>query len=128
MDSRDRTIVIIVLAFLVIIVIVVAIILTQGHGVDGMTPTMAMTHEGSAPGDYNFTVVGISENDVKWSDVQLVISPIGEYTTTLPSATAFISTGDMIGIANLTPNTTYTITVKYIPTGGAIYQITLTPN
>jgi hypothetical protein len=118
-------IVVIAVAIMVIFGVVVAIVLAQGRGAkdDGMTPVMAMTHERSAPGDFNFTVVGITSNDVRWSDTQLEIFPLGEYALTLPSTAAYIKSGDVIGITNLTLGTTYVITLKYIPTGSAICQI-----
>ena len=88
------------------------------------TPIILIDYERSATGDYNLTVLAISPNDVRWVEIRLEIDPTGGYTSTMPSAT-YVRANDTIGIANLNPGTTYTITLRDIITDGACFQTTL---
>ena len=87
------------------------------------TPSITMTYQKNAPGDYNFTVASVSWNDVKWSDITYFINPI-DGNSILPK-TMYVAAGDIVSIQDLTPGGTYTISLGYAPTGGACYQVTL---
>ncbi|MEM0449665.1 MAG: type IV pilin N-terminal domain-containing protein [Methanomassiliicoccales archaeon] len=129
MRKKDGVSPVIATILMVAITVVLAAVLYVmvmgfGGGQSGQTPTITMTYQRSAPGDYNFTVAGVTKNDVRWSDIDVIISPLSG-TITKPSAT-FVGAGDILSIQNLQTGNTYVITLKYTPTGNACYQVSLT--
>lgn len=131
MKKKDGVSPVIATILMVAITVVLAAVLYVmvmgfGGGQSGQTPTITMTYQKSAPGDYNFTVAGVTKNDVKWSDISIVCVPAAPVTPTITSATTFVGAGDTVTFLNLVSGTTYAITLKYTPTGGACYQLSLT--
>jgi len=96
-----------------------------GGGQGGQTPAITMTYQKVATGEYNFTVAGVNKNDVKWTDLSIVVSPAGAGAVT--SATPNVGAGDIVAVTGLTSGVTCTLTLKYTPTGGAAYQVNFTP-
>lgn len=92
-------------------------------GLNGYAPSISMTFQKNSVGDYTFTVASVTKNDVKWSDIMGMCNPSG--TVTLPSTT-YVGAGDTITISGLNSGTTYSITLKYTPSGSACYQRSLT--
>jgi flagellin-like protein len=89
----------------------------------GYAPSITMTFQKDIEGDYSFTVAGVTKNDIKWSDILGVCDPSG--VVDLPGTT-YVGAGDIVTISGLHAGTTYSITLKYTPSGSACYQRTLT--
>jgi uncharacterized iron-regulated membrane protein len=124
-EGEEGRLLILLFALILIVFSLSAFLLLTSHGSVGPTPVITMTYWKSAPGDYNFTVVGVNWNDVKWSDITVYIDPFSGRTITFPG-TMNVVAGDTLSIWDLTPGSTYTITLLYTPTGGSCYQVTLT--
>jgi len=88
------------------------------------TPIIVIDIERSATGDYNLTVLAVTSNSVRWVEIRLEIDPTGGYTSTMPSAN-YVRANDTIGIANLTPGTMYTITLRYLINDCVCFQTIL---
>jgi len=127
---------ILMVAITVVLAAVLYVMVMGFGGTSGNTPTATMTYVKGTPINagndvYTFTIAGVTRNDVKQSDLSVVVAPLPKgnnyYNTTYAGAT-YIGAGDTIQLTGLTPGTGYTFTLKYNPTGGAVYQITWTPS
>jgi hypothetical protein len=87
------------------------------------TPTITMTYQKIGAGAYTFTVVGVTSNDVLWSDITGVINPTSA-TITLQTS-GFVGAGDVMQLTGADSGVTYSITLKYEPTGSASYSLSL---
>jgi flagellin-like protein len=92
-------------------------------GENGYAPSINMTFRKTSDGNYAFTVVGVTKNDAKWSDILGVCNPGG--TVILPSTTN-VGAGDVVTVSGLEAGTAYVISLRYTPSGSACYQISMT--
>jgi len=127
---------ILMVAITVVLAAVLYVMVMGFGGTSGNTPTATMTYAktnqiNSANVGYTFTVAGVTRNDVKQSDLSVVVAPLprgANYYNSTYAGASFIGAGDTVQITGLTPGTAYTFTLKYGPTGGAVYQLTWTPS
>ena len=95
-----------------------------------VTPTVTMTYQKTAANTYTFTVAGVTRNDIKMSDLSILI--VGGTATAVgvptigTGATGNLIAGDQIVVSSTAPSTVYTLTLQYLPTAGAAYQVTWT--
>ncbi|HTY46474.1 MAG TPA: type IV pilin N-terminal domain-containing protein, partial [Methanomassiliicoccales archaeon] len=127
----------ILMVAITVVLAAVLYVMVMGFGTtNGSTPTATMTYakaSGSGNNDnYTFVVAGVTRNDVKWSDVASVVVVAGgdtapAYAVTMPN-TGFVGAGDVVTITGLDATKSTSFTLKYTPTGGAVYQLTWTPS
>ena len=117
---------ILMVAITVVLAAVLYVMVMGFGGTSGNTPTATMTYQKTAAGTYTFTVAGVTRNDIKTTDVTIVISPSAGVTSTPTYAGTYIGAGDTIVFSGLTSGTLYAFTLKYTPTGGAVYQLSWT--
>jgi flagellin-like protein len=137
-DGVSPVIATILMVAITVVLAAVLYVMVMGFGGSspGATPTATMTYSPtSGSGDnsnYTFVVAGVTKNDVKWEDCTAVISiPDGDgtptATATMPT-TGNIGAGDTIVLHGLDDGDSTTFTLRYDPTGGAVYQLTFTPS
>ena len=127
---------ILMVAITVVLAAVLYVMVMGFGGTSGNTPTATMTYVktgtiNSANDIYTFTVAGVTRNDIKKTDLTVVLSPVptgGNYHNDTYAGASYIGAGDTIQITGLRPGTPYTFTLKFNPTGGAVYQLTWTPS
>jgi len=127
----------ILMVAITVVLAAVLYVMVMGFGTsNGSTPTATMTYakaSGSGNNDnYSFVVAGVTRNDIKWSDITAVVAITGGDTApanvvTKPT-TGFVGAGDVITITGLDATKSTSFTLKYTPTGGAVYQLTWTPS
>jgi len=94
-----------------------------------VTPTGAMSYSMTSSGNYTFTLLSISSDEVNNSTVSIQVSPPegvvvrGMY---IPGGGSILQAGNYFNLSGLTPSVQYTVSLKYLPTGGMISVITFT--
>jgi archaeal type IV pilus assembly protein PilA len=123
----------ILMVAITVVLAAVLYVMVMGFGGGGTqsTPTATMTYQKTGGIDathanYTFTVAGVTRNDVKVTDINILVTPAGGTATAHYSGTYLVA-GDYITVTGLLKGTAYTMTLQYTPTGGAIYQVTWTP-
>ena len=132
---RDREAVSPVIATILMVAITVVLaavlyVMVMGFGTGNQTtPTGAFASTRTGTGNYQVNLVSISANNVQNSSVTLVITPTkapqGLFVADA-STNHFLGAGDYLTLNGLTVGVTYTITLKYIPSGNAIASTTIT--
>lgn len=89
------------------------------------TPTITMIYQKTGADTYLFTVVGVTQNDVKATDISVTVMPSTGLTVE-PRFSTDVQAGDVIYVNGTTASTDYTMTIVYDPTGEAAYQVTWT--
>ncbi len=89
-----------------------------------VTPTITMMYQKTASLKYTFTVVGMTANDILWTDIAAVVSPLTGTLEIPTTAGMHVGAGDTC-VFTASAADTYTITLIYTPTGGATYSLTL---
>jgi FlaG/FlaF family flagellin (archaellin) len=110
-----------------VVLAAVLYVMVMGFGGQGgqETPTITMTYQKGTGNTYTFTVVGVTANDVQWSDLTAVVStPPAGGAFTIPT-TGLVGAGDTATFTYTTAGT-YSITLKFEPTGSAAYSLSLT--
>jgi flagellin-like protein len=129
-DAVSPVIATILMVAITVVLAAVLYVMVMGFGGQGgqETPTITMTYQknaGAPAGNYTFTVVGVTANDIKWTDITPVISgPASTAALNIPNA-GNVGAGDPCWFTYVTPGT-YAITLKYSPTGSAAYSLSLT--
>jgi hypothetical protein len=90
-----------------------------------VTPTITMTYQKTGADTYLFTVVGVTQNDVKATDITVSVMPSTGLTVE-PRFSVDVQAGDVIYVNSTTASTEYTMTLVYDPTGEVAYQVTWT--
>ena len=127
-DAVSPVIATILMVAITVVLAAVLYVMVMGFGGGGgqETPTVTMNFQKDSTGNYTFTVVGVTANDVAWADITFVCSPDDTSTWGLGSSdTQFVGAGDTVVLADPVAGTTYTLTLKYEPTGGAVYSYNL---
>jgi archaeal type IV pilus assembly protein PilA len=144
-DSKAVSPVIATILMVAITVVLAAVLYVMVMGFGGgntqNTPTATMTYQKTttvAPqtlSTYTFTVAGVTRNDVKLSDLTILVTPsVAALPNTQPAGnpaigpgtTGNLVAGDQFIVSGCTPGIAYTITIGYAPSGGAVYQNTWT--
>ena len=128
-DAVSPVIATILMVAITVVLAAVLYVMVMGFGGGGgqETPTITMNYQKDSTGNYTFTVVGVTANDVAWDDITFVWSPEdGSANWDLQSSdTDYVGAGDTVLLADPVAGTTYTLTLKYAPTGGAVYSYNL---
>lgn len=85
------------------------------------TPAAAMTYQKTGLDWYTFTVGGVNRNDVRGDDVMVRVTPTNGLSI-INSTSAQLQAGYSISVFGTISGVTYTITLVYAPTGGAMCQ------
>jgi len=123
----------ILMVAITVVLAAVLYVMVMGFGGGGSnTPTASFAQNRNSAGNYTCTVLSISTNTVKFADTLIVVTPAGgtanvHIQPALVGSTT-VGAGDWFYVGGLSPNTLYTVTVKYIPTNNAIatFQIAAT--
>lgn len=131
MKKKDGVSPVIATILMVAITVVLAAVLYVmvmgfGGGQSGQTPTITMTYQKTDALNYTFTVAGVTKNDVPWGDITVVVNPAAAHVYP-PAENVLVGAGDALIIV-FSGAVSTGVTLKYEPTGGAMYQITLTPS
>jgi archaeal type IV pilus assembly protein PilA len=85
------------------------------------TPAAAMTYQKTGTGWYTFTVGGVTRNGIISNDVMVMVTP-NDGLSVINSTNEVLQAGYSISVIGTTSGMTYTITLVYLLTGGAICQ------
>jgi flagellin-like protein len=127
-DAVSPVIATILMVAITVVLAAVLYVMVMGFGGNQSqtTPTITLTYQksGSYSGgsNYTFTVAAVNRNDVKATDITVKLVPTAGTVT--PTFSTNIQAGDTIVLHDLTPGTTYTLTLVYGPTNAAAYQMT----
>ncbi|OPY33851.1 MAG: hypothetical protein A4E32_00589 [Methanomassiliicoccales archaeon PtaU1.Bin124] len=135
-DAVSPVIATILMVAITVVLAAVLYVMVMGFGGgSNNTPSASMTYTkaaGSAAtlSNYTFTCASISSTSVPIADLQVICNPApGSGTATWTSGSSpagtYAAAGDHFTLTDLTKGTTYTITVKYATTGGAVYSLNL---
>jgi flagellin-like protein len=127
-DAVSPVIATILMVAITVVLAAVLYVMVMGFGGQGgqETPTITMTYQKTGAGDYNFTVVGVTANDILWTDITGVLSPTTGTLAIPTTAGMYVGAGDIVSLQNCVVGTTYSMTLKYEPTGSAAYSLSLT--
>jgi len=131
-DSKAVSPVIATILMVAITVVLAAVLYVMVMGFGGSnsqsTPTATMTYTKANATGYIFTVASVTRNDVKMVDLGVLVTPTAS-SVGKPiigtGATGNLIAGDQIYVWGLAAGS-YTLTLQYLPTGGAAYQTTWT--
>jgi archaeal type IV pilus assembly protein PilA len=126
-DAVSPVIATILMVAITVVLAAVLYVMVMGFGGQGgqETPTITMTYQKNTGSNYTFTVVGVTANDIKWTDITPVISgPASGAALNIPNS-GNVGAGDASWFTYVTPGT-YSITLKFNPTGSAAYSLSLT--
>ena len=129
-DAVSPVIATILMVAITVVLAAVLYVMVMGFGGGGgqETPTITMTYQKVSTGNYTFTVQGVTANDILWTDIEGVLSPSADAAVlTAPAThdTAYVGAGDTVTLVDGVPGTTYSITLKYGPTGSSAYSLSL---
>jgi flagellin-like protein len=129
-DAVSPVIATILMVAITVVLAAVLYVMVMGFGGQGgqETPTITMTYQKTASDTYTFTVVGVTANDILWTDITAVCSPalVAPDGLTIPTTAGMhVGAGDTATFVYSTPGT-YQITLKFEPTGSAAYSLSLT--
>ena len=128
---------ILMVAITVVLAAVLYVMVMGFGGTSGNTPTATMTYQKTATVSasnvtYTFVVAGVTRNDIKWTDITAVVAITGGDTAPAnlvsKPAAGNVGAGDTVVIYGLDTGKSTTLTLKYTPTGGAVYQLSWTPS
>jgi hypothetical protein len=87
-----------------------------------MTPTVSYSYEETAEGNYTFTIMAISRNDVLRSALTIEVTPsVGEgHVSGWSGSGEHLAAEDSFTVGWMMPGATYDVVVRYLPTMGAI--------
>ena len=146
-DGKAVSPVIATILMVAITVVLAAVLYVMVMGFGGSnsqtTPTATMTYTKTANtgaqtlSTYTFTVASVTRNDVKMTDLAILVTPAvagppspapagNPAIGAAPGTTGNLIAGDQVVITGCTPNVAYTFTLQYTPTGSAVYQVTFT--
>jgi hypothetical protein len=100
---------------------VLATILNSDGIADGYTPTISMTYKKTGTGSCTFTVIGVTENDLKWEFIIPMLNP--NNATIVKPTTTYVVIGDVVTISGLGGNTQYIFRMEYTFSSEAAYEI-----
>ncbi|MGD1061267.1 MAG: type IV pilin N-terminal domain-containing protein [Methanomassiliicoccales archaeon] len=121
---------ILMVAITVVLAAVLYVMVMGFGGGSTQTPTGAFSSTRTGSGAYTVTLLSISQNNVQNSTVTIVVTPSGATTKGMyvadASANHYLGAGDYMLLSGLITGSTYTITLKYNPTGNAIASTQIT--
>jgi len=122
---------ILMVAITVVLAAVLYVMVMGFGGGSSSTPTASVSQLRNLSGNYTCTILSISKNTVKFADTLIVVTPGGTANVHVQPAlvgSTTVGAGDWFYVGGLTSGTTYTVTVKYIPTNNAMatFQIAAT--
>ena len=123
---------ILMVAITVVLAAVLYVMVMGFSGGGASTPTASWSQTKTAAGNYSFSLLSISKNDVLYTDVNVVVTPVrsGGNTPAITPAligATHLGAGDSFYVNSMTNGVPYTITVRYTPSGRSISTIALTP-
>ncbi|MGD1061266.1 MAG: type IV pilin N-terminal domain-containing protein [Methanomassiliicoccales archaeon] len=122
---------ILMVAITVVLAAVLYVMVMGFGGGSTQTPTGSFSSTRTGSGAYTVTLLSISKNNVQNSTLTIVVTPStgvtikGMYVADA-SANHYIGAGDYMTLSGLITGSTYTITLKYNPTGNAIASTQIT--
>jgi flagellin-like protein len=126
-DAVSPVIATILMVAITVVLAAVLYVMVMGFGGGGgqETPTITMTYQKDPTNSYTFTVVGVTENSIAWADITPVISGNVGATFVVDGTPTLVGAGDTMSFTYLTSGT-YSLTLKFEPTGSACYSLSLT--
>ena len=116
----------ILMVAITVVLAAVLYVMVMGFGGTGSTPTGALNAVRTGSGNYQVSVVSISQPNVQNSSVTIIVTPTGGVKGAWHGPSQFVGAGDYFTVTGLTVGTTYTISLKYNPTGNSIASTTVT--